>query len=141
KYSQAHRARTRLWNLPRPSTLRPRSRRQDLQAEVRASRLESSREKSPYRTGGNHRAESRFRRGSRLAPFARSGDHPRQPERSHQRGHAPQKVPAVQRAVSPGSLARAARFALFVYAVHGHDEGMAPAREFAEMKAAHTTHA
>ena len=45
KYSKAPRARPHLRHLPRPPALRPRARRQNLQAEIRPPRFESSRAK------------------------------------------------------------------------------------------------
>ena len=66
KHSQAARPRPDLRHLPRPPALRPGARRQNLQTEIRPSRLESSGEKSAHRESRNHRAESRLLRRSRI---------------------------------------------------------------------------
>ena len=56
-----------------------------------------------------------FLRGSGIAALQRRGNHSREFERSDQRGHAPQIIAAVQRAVSSRGFSGAARFALFVH--------------------------
>ena len=96
--------------------------RKDLQIKIWAPRLESSGEKSADGSRGDHRAESRFRGGSGFAAGERRGNHAYQFERPDQRRHAPSLAAALLRAVSPGGVARAARFALFVPAVHADDE-------------------
>ena len=71
-------------HLPRSSDSRARRRRRDVQAEVRASRRESSGEGAAVREGGDHLAESRLRRGSRFAA-GRRHRHAREPVRRHGR--------------------------------------------------------
>src|SRR6266852_5491817 len=124
KYPQACRACADIWHLPWTPVVWHCARRKNVQAEIRASRLESSGEKSAHQPSGNHRAESRLLRGPGIAAFERRGSHAPEFERPHQRRHAPQESAAVQRAVSPGSFAGPARFALPVLPVHRHDEGI-----------------
>ena len=65
--SQADRQEADLRHLPRPSDPRPGARRQDVQAEVRASRRESSGAEQSHEQGRDHVAQSRLRGGSGLA--------------------------------------------------------------------------
>src|SRR5467141_3938095 len=130
EYSEAHGPRAGLRHLPGASVVRPGAGRENLQAEIRASRFESSGKKSADGTSGNYRAESRILRRSGIAAVKQSRNHAHQFKRRHERGHAPQVAAALQRAVSPGSLARSARFALSVHTVHRHDERIRAAGQF-----------
>src|ERR1700752_871270 len=120
-----------LRDLPGPPAVRIGARGQDVQAEVWASRVKPPGEESADRAGGDYRAESRFLRRPGVPAVQRRGDDAPESERPHQRRAAPQVAAAVQRAVPSGSLAWSARFALFVHAVHGLDEGIRAAGEFA----------
>ncbi len=60
-----------LRHLPRPSVDRPGPRRQDLQAEVRASRRQSSGKTDGHRQDRDHRSQPQLRRRSRFAEAKR----------------------------------------------------------------------
>ena len=116
--------RAHLRHLPRTSADRPRAGRQDLQAEVRASRRQSSGEAAGNGQGRDHRAQSQLRRRSRFAEAERSGADAHRPERQHAGGPAAPLAAAVQRAVPPRGLARPARLALPVQGLCEDDGGV-----------------
>ena len=69
------------------------ARRQDLQAEVRASRRQSSGAQPSHRESRDHLAQSRLRGRSRFAQSQRSRDHARQSERPDARRFPPSQQP------------------------------------------------
>jgi len=119
--------------LPWASTLRPRARRKNLQAEIRPSRFESPGKEFAHRAGRNHRPKSRLLRRPRLATLQRSRNHPHKPKRPNQRRHAPQIPPTIQRPISPRSQPRPPRFPLPLHPIHRHDAGIPEARELPPM--------
>src|SRR5579885_1053183 len=133
KYSQARGARAGVRNLPGASALRPGAGWQDIQAEIRASRVESSGQKPADQSGGDYGAESRVLRGSGFAAFERSGNNAPELERPHEGRYAAQELAALQRAVPSGGLAGPARLALSVHRVYGFDEGVCRAGKFAAL--------
>ncbi len=88
-----------------------------VQVEVRTPRRESSGEGSGVRQGGNHLAEPRLCRRSRVAPIRRRRHAP-EPVRRHDRGVASQNEAGLLRAVPSGGCARPARRGLPVPSVH-----------------------
>src|SRR5690348_5045682 len=78
KHSQAHWARADFRDLPGAPIVRARARRPDVQAEVQASRVESSGEKFADRESRDYGAESWFRGGSGVTAIERSRNHARE---------------------------------------------------------------
>src|SRR2546425_1205096 len=95
--------RTGLRHLPRSPDPRPRDGGQDVQAEIRSSRRESSGEEARDREGRNHFAEPRLRRRPDDAARGRRGD-ASQSVRRNRRGPPPSHASGVLRAVSSRSL-------------------------------------
>ena len=113
-----------LRNLPGTSAHRHCARREDLQAEIRPPRRESSGQAVGQRQDRDHRAQPQLRRRSRLAAAKRSGIDAHGSERPDARRHAAPESAAVHGAVPPGSGAGAARFALFVQGFCEDDGGV-----------------
>src|SRR5260370_29740088 len=84
KRSQNDWTRTYFRDLPGASSLGGGAGRKNIQAEIWASRLESSGKKPAHRASGNHRAKSWLLRGPGIPAFQQSRNHARESERSPQ---------------------------------------------------------
>jgi len=116
--------RTGLRNLPGPSIVRARARRENLQTKIRPPWLEPSGEELADRAGGNHGAKSWILRGPDSLP---SSDvevtHLNLNDQTNE-GLRHRSLPLFSVQYQPGGVSRTARFALLVPAVQRNDEAL-----------------